>query len=334
MVRIAINGLGRVGRLLLRRYCESEQRDVEIVAINDISDLDNLVYLLSRDSVHGRFNGSISREDDELRVNNYRIPVLSESQISSLPWEQFNIDVVIDCTGLCKSRDEAEKHLQAGARKVLVSAPVTAADLTIVMGVNEQEYDNERHHIVSNASCTTNSLAPPLKVLMDNFGIESVLATTVHAYTISQSMVDRSSNKVIQGRAGAINIIPTSTGSDVATVQVLPELEDRIRVTALRVPVADGSITDINAVLKTKVTEMEVNHKLRLAGKTTMAGIIEYSEEDLVSTDIIDNSHSAIIHAKSTRVVKDTHVKVQAWYDNEYGYACRLLETVALMGAK
>ena len=327
MARVAINGLGRVGRLLLRRFCEIDDQEFEIACINDISSIENLIYLLSLDSVHGRFDGSIQQIDGGIQIDGHSIPVLSESQISILPWTDMDIDLVIDCTGLCKNRENAEKHLQAGAGKVLVSAPVIDADLTIVRGVNDEDYASQKHHIVSNASCTTNSLAPPLKVLMDSFGVESVLATTVHAYTVSQSLVDKPNKKRIQGRAGAINIIPTSTGSDLATVTVLPKLKDRIRVTALRVPVADGSITDINAILKTNVNEALVNQTLKMAAETTMAGIIEYSEEDLVSNDIVDNPHSAIIHAKSTRVVRDRHVKIQAWYDNEYGYACRLLET-------
>tara|TARA_R110002110_G_scaffold167482_1_gene368488 strand:- start:37095 stop:38114 length:1020 start_codon:yes stop_codon:yes gene_type:complete len=332
MTRIAINGLGRVGRLLIRRFCEQPNDSIELVAVNDISAADSLLYLLKFDSVHGRFKGQISIHKGQLEVAGHSIEILSEADVSLLPWSKLAIDVVIDCTGLCRSREDAQKHLQAGARKVLVSAPVKAADCTLVLGVNEGKYDSKHHDIISNASCTTNSLAPPLKILSDSFGIEAVLATTVHAYTISQSLADKVKDKMIQGRAGAINIIPTSTGADVATVEVLPELEGRIGVTALRVPVANGSITDINAVLTNKVTVEDVNSALKCAAEKEMRGILEYSDEALVSTDIIGDTHSAIIHAQSTRVIQDKIVKIQSWYDNEYGYVCRLLDTVHLIG--
>lgn len=339
MKRIAINGLGRVGRLVLRQMLERPLHDnkgnkdtIEIVAANDLVSCDDLAYLINYDSVHGRLKVPVKVEGDTLQhtlqQEEKRIKIFAEKDPANLPWKALNVDVVLECTGLFIKRELSAKHLQAGARRVLISAPAKDADVTIVLGVNEEDFDPVKHQVVSNASCTTNSLAPALKVLLDNFGIEQVLVTSVHAYTASQAIVDKAARKKHQGRAAAVNLIPTSTGADVATVSVLPALKDRIRAIAIRVPVPDGALTDISAVLKKPVTAEEVNAAFKRAAEGSMQGILGYSEEELVSSDIIDDPRSGIVHALSTLVVQDRMVKVQVWYDNEFAYACRLLDVV------
>lgn len=331
MKKFAINGMGRIGRLILREYMRNRPSDLELVAVNDLVSAENIAYLMKFDSVHGRFEHDVSYGDDVLQVGSLRIPFYHKADPLELPWKDLEVDLVIDCTGAFTKREKAVLHQQAGAKRVLISAPAPTADLTLVLGVNNDMYDPDRHTIVSNASCTTNSLAPALKVLDEVFGIESAMVTTVHAYTASQGMVDSPSKKMIRGRAGAVNIIPTSTGSDKATELVLPQLKGRLSALALRVPVPDGAITDIVAVLKRKASKEEVNQALKAAAEGALDGILGYSEDELVSTDIIGDSRSGIVHALSTRVVNDTHAKVQVWYDNEYGYACRLLDTALLI---
>ena len=332
MKRIAINGLGRIGRLLIRAYLEQSQPPFEIVAANDLAEFDQLAYLMKFDSVHGRCRHSIELEGDRLSIGSANIRLFSEKDPAKLPWKDMGVDLVLECTGAFTKREGAMKHIQAGAEKVLISAPASDADLTIVMGVNEQKYDPAVHQIVSNASCTTNSLAPPLKVLLDNFGVEHALITTVHAYTISQSLVDKPNKKKIRGRAGAFNIIPTGTGADKATVEVLPELEGKLAATALRVPVPDGAVTDISVTFEKPATAEQINDAFRQAAKTTMKGILDISDEEIVSTDILGDSHSAIVHGLTTRVVNGGKTaKLHVWYDNEYGYASRLLDAAAYM---
>lgn len=326
MKRVAINGLGRVGRLLLRRYLQSNFEEFAIVAVNDPTPADNLVYLLKYDSVHGRANFGVQYEQGKLWLDDLALPLYAETDPELLPWEKLKIDIVIECSGHFTKRADAIKHINAGASRVLISAPSPDADVTLVLGVNEQSFDPERHFLISNASCTTNSLAPPLKILDEQFGVEQALITTVHSYTSSQSMVDRAASKHIRGRAGATNIIPTATGADAATALVLPQLKDRLSALALRVPVPDGALTDISAHLKKPVTMEQVNEAFRNAAENELDGILTYSDEELVSSDIIGDPHSAIIHGLSTRVVQNHFVKVQAWYDNEFGYACRCLD--------
>ncbi len=331
MKKIAINGLGRIGRLMLRHYIESRPSEYEIVALNDLVNIDNIAYLLKYDSVHGRFNGSVTFTDEQLVLNDVKINFYHESDPHKLPWDKLGIDLVIDCTGVFTHHDKAQFHMEAGAKKVLISAPSETADMTLVLGANEADYDGTKHHIVSNASCTTNSLAPVLKVLNNAFGIESAMVTTVHAYTVSQGMVDEPSKKFIRGRAGAINIIPTSTGSDKATELVLPELKGKLSALALRVPVPDGAITEIVAVVNSKVTAEQINETLRSAANESLSGILDYCDEPIASTDILGDTHSGIVHGLSTRVVNGNMIKVQVWYDNEVGYACRLLDVAGLM---
>ena len=331
MKRVAINGLGRIGRLLIRACLEQPQPPFQIVAANDLAEFDQLAYLMKFDSVHGRCRHEINLDGDLLSIGSMQIKLFSEKDPAKLPWKDLGVDLVLECTGAFTKKEGASLHLQAGAEKVLISAPATDADLTIVMGVNEQDYDASVHHTVSNASCTTNSLAPPLKVLLDNFGVEHALITTVHAYTISQSLVDKPNKKKIRGRAGAFNIIPTGTGADKATVQVLPELAGKLAATALRVPVPDGAVTDISVTLEKDATAEDINEAFRKAAQTSMKGILDYSDEEIVSTDILGDSHSAIVHGLTTRVVNGRTAKLHIWYDNEYGYASRLMDAAAYM---
>jgi glyceraldehyde-3-phosphate dehydrogenase type I len=328
MKRVAINGLGRIGRMVLRHYMDDRPKDVEIVAANDLVPLDNLAYLIKYDSVHRRAPFTVDVGENVIRLGNVDIKVYAEKDPAQLPWRELGVDVVIESTGLFTKRELASKHLEAGARRVIISAPSPDADLTVILGVNEAEFDAKSHQVISCASCTTNSLVPPLKVLLDSFGIERAVVTTVHAYTATQGLVDKPSKKHIRGRAAAVSLIPTTTGSDIATTMVLPELKDRLRALAIRAPVIDGAITDIVAELKKAVTVKQVNNAFEAAANGAMEGILGYSEEELVSADIIDDPHSGIVHALSTLVVQGTMVKVQVWYDNEFGYSRRLLDVI------
>lgn len=325
MKRVAINGLGRIGRLLLRRYLQGGYKCFTLVAANEPMPPENLIYLLKYDSVHGRLERKVSIEQGGLRLDELELPLFSEKDPEKLPWSGEGVDLVIDCSGRFTKRAAAAKHLEAGAGRVLISAPCKDADVTLVMGVNEADFEPDHHQVISNASCTTNSLAPALKVLDDNFGIEQAHATTIHAYTASQSVVDQAAGKKIQGRAAAVNIIPTGTGADAATVAVMPQLKGRLSALAVRVPVVDGSLTDICAQLKSGASADEINGAFKAAAQGELRGILAYSEEELVSSDIVGDPHSCIVHGLSTRV-QGSLAKIQVWYDNEYGYACRCLD--------
>ncbi len=327
MKRIAINGLGRIGRLVLHHYMEMQPEGVEFVAANDLVPTDDLAYIIKYDSVHGRAPYPVEATPDSIRLGEHVIRVFAQKDPAQLPWKDLGVDVVIESTGFFTKRDLAAKHLAAGARRVLISAPSKDADFTLIVGVNDRDFDPEKHQVISNASCTTNSLVPPLKVLIDNFGIERALITTIHAYTATQALVDRPARKKIRGRAAATSLIPTTTGSDVATALVLPELEGRLRALAVRAPIPDGALTDISADLKQTVTEEQVNAAFaKAAAEGPLQGILGYTEEELVSADIIGDPRSGIVHALSTRVVQGSMVKVQVWYDNEFGYSRRLLD--------
>jgi glyceraldehyde-3-phosphate dehydrogenase type I len=333
MKRVAINGLGRIGRMVLRHYMGIRPRDIALVAANDLVPVDDLAYLIKYDSVHGRASFPVSAERDAISMGDVNLKVYAERDPAQLPWKTLGVDVVIESTGLFTKRELAAKHLEAGARRVIISAPSPDADVTIIIGVNEREFDPERHEVISNASCTTNSLVPPLKVMLDNFGIERALVTTVHAYTGTQGLVDKPAKKKIRGRAAAVSLIPTTTGSDIATTMVLPELKGRLRALAIRAPIPDGAITDIVADLKKAVTVEDLNGAFKAASEGQMKGILGYTEEELVSADIIDDPHSGIVHALSTVVVQESMAKIQVWYDNEFGYSRRLLDTIALLPA-
>ena len=326
MKKIGINGLGRIGRLVLRQYMSNPSNKINIVAANDLTPIDDLAYLLRFDSVHGKVPYDISFGSDFIQLGSKKLKILNEKDPLKLPWKKLGVDVVLECTGLFRKKEDAVKHINAGASRVIISAPSESADLTIVLGVNEDSYNPEIHHIISNASCTTNSLAPVVKILDDTFGIEHLLVTTVHAYTASQGLIDRSARKIRRGRAAAISLIPTSTGAAKATGLVLPNLKNKMDALAIRVPIPDGAITDIVAELKNNVTVDEVNEAFRIASMGELKGILGYSNDELVSTDIIGDTHSGIIDGTSTKVVDNKMLKVLVWYDNEFGYAKRLLE--------
>ncbi|HOT23427.1 MAG TPA: type I glyceraldehyde-3-phosphate dehydrogenase [Thermoleophilia bacterium] len=324
-VRVGINGFGRIGRLVVRAALR-EGADIEFVGINDLSDAKTLGHLFKYDSVHGAFPGVVEVEEDGLVVDGRRIRVLAETDPAALPWKELGADVVIESTGRFTDRAAAAKHLEAGAQKVIISAPAKNPDLTVVLGVNDDAYDKARHDVVSNASCTTNCLAPMAKVLVDNFGVERGFMTTVHAYTNDQRILDFPHKDLRRARAAAMSIIPTTTGAARAVSLVIPELEGRLDGFALRVPTPDGSATDLVAELQTEVTVDDVNAAMKAAAATDrLKGILQYQEDPIVSIDIIGNSHSSIFDAALT-MTKGTMVKVVSWYDNEWGYSCRLIE--------
>jgi len=335
-IKVAINGLGRIGKMVLWHYIINKPKNIEIIAANGGSgNAEDLAYMLKFDSVHGRFPTEISYTDDTLKVGEQEIKLISGRDPETMPWGEMGIDIVLECTGKFTKRDEAAKHLKAGAKKVIISAPSKDAELTIVLGVNQDAYDPDKHHVISNASCTTNSLAPAIKVLNDNFGIESALVTTIHSYTSSQVTVDRKKpGKHRRGRAAAVNIIPTSTGAAIATTKVIPELQGKMNALALRVPTPDVAITDISATLKKNVTVEEVNKAFEEAMNTYLKGILEITYDEVVSTDLINNPHSSIIDGLSTMIVDGNKVKVFAWYDNEFGYSGRLLELADFVALK
>jgi glyceraldehyde-3-phosphate dehydrogenase type I len=328
MKKLAINGLGRIGRMVLRHYMDARPRDVELVAANDLVPTDDLAYLIKYDSVHGRAPFTVKATDHSIRMGDVELEVFAEKDPDRLPWKRLGVAVVIESTGFFTKRELAAKHLKAGAKLVIISAPSPDPDFTVILGVNEEKFDAQRHRVISNASCTTNSLVPPLKVMLDNFGIERALVTTVHAYTATQGLVDKPSKKHSRGRAAAVSLVPSTTGSDVATTMVLPELKDRIRALAIRAPIPDGAITDIVADLKKSVTVEEINTAFRSAAEGPMKDILGYTEDEIVSADIIGDLHSGVIHALSTVVVQGSMAKVHVWYDNEFGYSKRLLDVV------
>ncbi len=320
-MRVAINGLGRIGKLVLKIALE---KGIKVVAVNDLTDIKSLAYLLKYDSVYGPFKGKIKVKEDFLKINGKKIRVFSKPDPEKLPWKELRVDYVVEATGKFRERDKAEKHLKAGAKKVIVTATCKGADLTVVLGVNHKAL-KKQHNIIAMASCTTNCLAPVAKVLNDSFGIKKGFMTTVHAYTVSQGIVDSPARKIRRGRAGAANIVPTTSGATTATAEVIPKLKNKIDGLALRVPILCGSIVDFVAELNKKVTARQVNNALKKAAKKQMKGIMQYSEEELVSSDIIGNPYSCIIDSLSTQVIGNT-VKILSWYDNEYGYSNRMVE--------
>jgi len=328
-MRIAINGFGRIGRTFLRTAVARGSR-LEVVAVNDLTDAATLAHLLRYDTAYGRFAGQVETDGDALVVDGRRIEVLAERDPARLAWGERGVDLVVESTGRFTKRELAAQHLAAGARKVLVSAPATGDDLTIVVGVNEQDYDPAVHHIVSNASCTTNCLAPMAKVLHQTVGIVSGIMTTVHAYTADQNLQDGPHRDLRRARAAARNVVPTTSGAAKAIGRVIPELNGRLTGFALRVPVLTGSITDLTVTASRDVTVDEVNEAYRAAAAGPLAGIMAYNEEPIVSSDIVGTTVSATVDAPLTAVVGRT-VKVLGWYDNEWGFASRLVDTAELM---
>ena len=326
-VKIGINGFGRIGRNVYRALHERAS-DIDVVAVNDITDAATLGHLLKYDTILGHFPAPVSVDGDSLAVDSKRIKVLAERDPQRLPWGELGVDVVIESTGFYTDGAKAKAHLDAGARKVVITAPAKNEDLTVVIGVNEAAYDPSRHHVVSNASCTTNCLAPVAKVLNERFGIESGLMTTVHAYTSDQKLLDAPHTDLRRARAAAVAIIPTTTGAAKAVALVLPELKGKFHGLALRVPVADVSLVDLTAVLGRSVTANDVNDELREAADGQLQGILAVTDEELVSADFLHDSHSSIVDAPLTMVIADKTVKVLSWYDNEWGYSCRVVDLV------
>jgi glyceraldehyde 3-phosphate dehydrogenase len=332
MIRVAINGFGRIGRNVLRASLGHSQygKKFEIIAINDLGNTEILAHLLKYDSVYGKFDGEVETKSDGIDVNGKSIKFYSQVNPSKLPWKDLDIDVAVESTGIFRTREGASQHLNAGAKKVIISAPAKNPDITVVLGVNEHLYDANAHNIISNASCTTNSLAPPVKVLNDTFGIEQGFMTTIHSYTGDQRILDFPHKDLRRARAAAVSIIPTTTGAAKAVTLVIPELKGRLDGMAVRVPTPDGSLTDFTCILKKSVTKEEVNNALRNAADSRLKGIMQYSEEPLVSVDIVGNPHSAIIDGLSTKVMGETGnlLKILSWYDNEWGYSCRIVDLV------
>jgi glyceraldehyde 3-phosphate dehydrogenase len=328
-VKVGINGFGRIGRNLFRAAYEAGS-DLEFVAVNDVFDAASLGHLLKYDSTYGRFPGEVEVGDGAITVDGVETKVLSERDPADLPWGELGVDVVIESTGVFTKRDGAAKHLEAGAKKVIISAPATDPDVTVALGVNFDEvYDPENHHIISNASCTTNCLAPVAKVLNDSFGIERGLMTTIHPYTQDQHIQDSPHNDPRRARAAGINLIPTSTGAAKAVGLVLPDLNGKLNGMAVRAPVITGSLVDLTCELRSEASAEDLNAAVREAASGPLEGILRYTEDPLVSTDIIKDPHSSIFDAEQTVVIDGKFAKVLSWYDNEWGYSNRCVEVAA-----
>jgi glyceraldehyde 3-phosphate dehydrogenase len=323
---IAINGLGRIGRIFLKIALDKK---LNIIAINDLGNVNSLAYLMKYDSTYGNYEKKVEAGKDFLKINDKKIQVFSEKDPENLPWKKLGVDIVIESTGVFTDREGASKHLKAGAKRVIISAPAENPDATIVLGVNGEKL-KKGHKIISMGSCTTNCLAPIVKVLNDSFGIEKGYMTTVHAYTNDQVILDAPHKKLRRGRAGAINLIPTTSGATTSVTEAIPQLKGKLDGLAIRAPVPCGSITDFVAVLKRSVTKEQVNEAMKKASQKAMKGILSYSEDELVSSDIIRNSNSSIVDSILTQA-NGNLVKVLSWYDNEYGYSCRLVDLIKLL---
>jgi glyceraldehyde 3-phosphate dehydrogenase len=332
-IKVGINGFGRIGRLLYRSAIE-RNANIDFVAVNDLADAKTLAHLLKYDSVHGRFSGSVEVKDGNLVVCGKELKVLSQRDPAQLPWKDLGVYLAVESTGLFSDRAKASMHLQAGAKKVLISAPSPDPDLTVVLGVNDQLYDPMKHTILSNASCTTNCLAPVTKVLADSFGLEKAFMTTTHAYTNDQKVQDLVHKDLRRARAAAVNIIPTSTGAAKAIGLVLPSCSGKMNGMALRVPTPDVSIVDLTAILSKDVTVEEVNAAMKQAAEGPLKDIMDYTEDPIVSSDVLHTTYSAIFDAQATMVMGDrsNFVKVLAWYDNEWGFSCRMVDFIEKIG--
>ena len=332
--KIGINGFGRIGRLTLRAVNQYRSGKLEVAAINDLTDTKTNAHLLKWDSTYGRYPGTVETAADSIIVDGKEIRVLSEREPAKIPWQDYGVDIVIESTGLFTDATKAVAHREGGARKVLISAPAKNEDVTIVLGVNEDQYDPDKHNIISNASCTTNCVAPVVKVLHQSFGVSKGLMTTIHAYTNDQRILDTVHRDLRRARAAALNIIPTTTGAARMVGEIIPELKGKVHGIALRVPTPTGSIVDFVAELNKEVTVEQVNQVFKSAAKGPLKGILEYCEEPLVSMDFKGNPASSIFDAPSTMVIGGNMVKVLAWYDNEWGYGCRLADLAAYIADK
>ena len=331
-IKVGINGFGRIGRNILRATLDD--KDIEYVAVNDITDAGTLAYLLKYDSVLGNLETDVKAEGDEIQVGSRRLKVLKVRDPGELPWKSLGVDVVIESTGLFTKRDDAAKHLSAGAKKVIITAPAKGEDITVVMGVNHDKYAPDKHHIISNASCTTNCLAPIVKVLNDQFGLTSGIMTTIHSYTNDQRLLDLPHKDMRRARAAALSMIPTTTGAAIAVTRVLPELEGRLDGISVRVPTPNVSLTDLTAVVEKTITADEVNQAFEQAAGRELKGVLQVSHEPLVSVDFKGNPHSSIVDAPFTKVVGNHTVKVLSWYDNEWGFSCRVRDLIKYISSK
>ena len=333
-IRVGINGFGRIGRQVLRAAKQQGVADIDFVAINDLTDTKTLAHLFKYDSVHGQFDGQVSADADSITIDGDRIKILTERDPSKLPWEDLGVDIVLESTGRFTERKDAAQHLEAGAKKVIISAPATNEDVTIVLGVNSEKYDPAAHHVISNASCTTNCLAPMVKVIRDNFGFVHGTMVTIHSYTNDQSILDLPHKDLRRARAAALSMIPTTTGAAKATSLVIPEVKGKIDGIAIRVPTPDVSLTDMTCVVERAVTKDEVNAAFKAASEHGLDGILGYSEVPLVSIDYVGNAMSCTLDALSTIVIDGTLVKVSGWYDNEWGYSSRCVDLLRFIGAR
>lgn len=329
-IKIGINGFGRIGRVFYRTSLKDDKfnKNFEVVAVNDITDSRTLAHLLKYDSVHGVLDKDISWTESSIKIDDKEIKVLSERDPANLPWGSLGVEIVLESTGLFRDRDNANRHIKAGANKVIVSAPAKDPDATLVLGVNQEVYDKDKHNIISMASCTTNCLAPMVKVLHDNFGVNRGLMTTIHAYTNDQRMLDLPHKDLRRARAGALSIIPTTTGAAKAIGLIIPELQGKLNGLSLRVPVPDGSVTDLTAELENPADFQEINDAYKKASEGKLKGILQYTEDPIVSSDIIGNPHSCILDGPNTTILsgQSQWVKIFGWYDNEWGFSCRLVD--------
>ncbi len=332
-LKVGINGFGRIRRQVLRA---AKERGVAIdfVAVNDLTDTKTLAHLFKYDSVHGTFGGTVSHDETSISVNGDRITVLKEKDPAALPWKDLGVDVVLEATGRFTKADDARKHIAAGAKKVIISAPATGEDLTVVLGVNHDKYDHATHHIISNASCTTNCLVPMVKVVRDNFGFKHGSMVTIHSYTNDQNILDLPHKDLRRARAAALSIIPTTTGAAKATALVIPEVKGKIDGIAIRVPTPDVSLTELAVEVERPVTVAEVNAAFKAASEGALKGILQYQEVELVSVDYVGNPHSCILDAKCTNVIDGTMVNLSGWYDNEWGYSERCVDLLLFVGER
>ncbi|MEK7240421.1 MAG: type I glyceraldehyde-3-phosphate dehydrogenase [Gemmatimonadota bacterium] len=332
-IKVGINGFGRIGRQVLRA---AKERGVAIdfVAVNDLTDTRTLAHLFKYDSVHGTFEGTVSHDENSITVNGDVVRVFKEKDPSTLPWKDLGVDVVLESTGRFTKADDARKHIAGGAKKVIISAPATGEDLTVVLGVNHEKYDQAKHHIISNASCTTNCLAPMVKVVLDNFGFKHGSMVTIHSYTNDQNILDLPHKDLRRARAAAVSIIPTTTGAAKATALVIPAVKGKIDGIAIRVPTPDVSLTELAVEVERPVTVAEVNAAFKAASEGALKGVLQYQEVELVSVDYIGNPHSCIIDAKCTNVIDGTMVNLSGWYDNEWGYSARCVDLLLYVGER
>jgi glyceraldehyde 3-phosphate dehydrogenase len=332
--RVGINGFGRIGRQVLRAAKEQGVADLDFVAVNDLTDTKTLAHLFKYDSVHGTYDGDVEAGSGSIIVDGDEIKILSEKDPAALPWKDLGVDIVLESTGRFTDAAAARKHIDGGAKKVIISAPAKGEDITLVLGVNGDKYDAAKHTIISNASCTTNCLVPMVKVIRDNFGFRHGAMTTVHSYTNDQSILDLPHKDLRRARAAALSMIPTTTGAAKATSLVIPELKGKIDGISIRVPTPDVSFTDLTVEVEKPTTIAEINAAFRAAAEGPLFGILQYTEAELVSSDYIGNPHSCILDSKTTNVVDGTLVKVSGWYDNEWGYASRCVDLLRMVGAR